>query len=268
MLMSGTCPICDGELTRTFEAQVLRRYMVGFYVCRECGYLCSENPWWLSEAYRTPIAISDTGILRRNAAVARRIAALIGWCLDAKGSYLDVGGGHGLLVRHLRDHGIDAWWDDPHTENLFARGFEASNGPAQYAGVTAVEVIEHLRDPLPMLRAAMARCRSPAVLILTTEVFIEPPPAPSLWRYYAFADGQHVGFHCQRSLRALATRLGLRCHSRNGLHVLADPVVRLPLMRLVTGRLNHFAAEMVRCRLGALTLEDSLRMGRNDSDAV
>lgn len=40
---------------------------------------------------------------------------------------VDYAGGHGFLVRLLRDIGVDAFWSDPFCENLVARGFEYEN---------------------------------------------------------------------------------------------------------------------------------------------
>ena len=95
-----------------FTARILGKYDVGYHWCQGCGLLQTEPPYWLEEAYRDPIATIDTDIVARNFWCARRIASLLYFQLGSKGKYLDVGGGHGLLTRMLRDLGLDFYWSD------------------------------------------------------------------------------------------------------------------------------------------------------------
>lgn len=44
-----------------------------------------------------------------------------------RGRTIDYAGGLGILVRALRDAGIEAHWTDKYCENAVARGFEADN---------------------------------------------------------------------------------------------------------------------------------------------
>lgn len=46
-----------------FSDKILHKYTVQYYQCPQCEYLCTEEPYWLKEAYANPINDTDTGIL-------------------------------------------------------------------------------------------------------------------------------------------------------------------------------------------------------------
>ena len=58
-----SCKIC-GMSSLFFErAQVLRKYRVQYFRCQHCGFIQTEEPYWLEEAYTTAIAMQDVGIM-------------------------------------------------------------------------------------------------------------------------------------------------------------------------------------------------------------
>ena len=144
-MSSLPCRVCAHETRRLFEGPLLKR-TVSYHECAQCGYVQTEEPTWLAEAYAQAINLSDTGIMARNERNARlvlRTVALLGlW----RGRVIDFAGGYGLLVRMLRDRGIDAWWQDSYATNLVARGFEAAPGEKADL-VTAFEAFEHFVKP-------------------------------------------------------------------------------------------------------------------------
>jgi len=128
---------------------VLSKYDCGFYFCDDCGVLQAENPHWLEEAYASPIASADTGVLWRNLYLAQLTSVVLYFLFDRRGRFLDAAGGYGIFTRLMRDIGFDFYWTDKYSPNLTARGFEAEAGPgAPYTAVTAFEVMEHLPDPV------------------------------------------------------------------------------------------------------------------------
>ncbi|GAI21914.1 unnamed protein product, partial [marine sediment metagenome] len=61
------CPICRNfETKRVFNAIVRDKYQAEYRFCDQCRFLFVERPSWLSEAYKEPINIYDTGIMARN----------------------------------------------------------------------------------------------------------------------------------------------------------------------------------------------------------
>jgi hypothetical protein len=45
-----------------FRHTVLRKYDVQYFQCGGCGFLQTETPYWLDEAYSSAIVTADTGI--------------------------------------------------------------------------------------------------------------------------------------------------------------------------------------------------------------
>lgn len=204
---SGTaesCRVCSGATNFTFLVDVLG-HPARYFDCPTCGYVQTETPHWLAQAYGQPIGDADTGIMLRNHANIEHVAAALLTLGRLRGRVLDVGGGFGILVRMLRDIGIDAHWRDKHCENLLARGFEDDCG--SYDLATAFEVVEHLEHPLEELRTLIAM--APAVLI-STELAPAVGTLTGSWWYLVPEYGQHIGFLRESTLVWIARKLG--CH--------------------------------------------------------
>lgn len=253
------CAICGGCSAAVFRAKILRRHDVQYYQCAGCGWLHTEDAYWLDEAYAAPIAALDTGLVARNIAMASRLASLLFFALGDRGRapWLDAAGGTGMLVRLMRDRGFDFRWSDRYAENLFARGFEHQTG-VRCAGVTAIEVMEHLEDPVEFCSRALAESGA-ELLVFSTELYEGAPPPPGWW-YYAFDGGQHISFYQRATLDALAWRLGLRCTSGGGLHCLGRKPPSAPLLKLLSGALRYALAPAVRLILGSRTMPDHLAL--------
>lgn len=247
-----TCCMCGTQMVFAFEAQFIRRHPGALHVCPSCEFLCASQVTWLDEAYSSAIAVTDTGIAWRNwttAEVLHSFAYLAG-LRDKRG--LDLGGGHGLLVRILRDFGLDFRWTDPHAENIFARGFEDEGGP--YAWLSMIEVFEHLDDPRAFLENAVARY-SPQAIVFTTL------PRPGLipdrsWWYWSFETGQHISFVTYKTLRVLADRLGFEIRSRGIFHLLARQRRHFAAFRIATSIVNGTLSRWLRRRGPSLMMDD------------
>ncbi len=87
--------------------------------------MLTEQPTWLDEAYSDSVRPNDLD----GAARVERCRMIVFWLwklfrFAAADRLLDWGGGDGLLVRKLRDDGIDAALHDPYSHNAYAIGFE------------------------------------------------------------------------------------------------------------------------------------------------
>ena len=94
-----------------------------YFRCDYCGFIQTEKPYWLHEAYSTAIAAQDVGILARNLMNRRVTAALLKVLFPDATKLVDFGAGHGILVRLMRDLGFDFVWMDRYASNDYARGF-------------------------------------------------------------------------------------------------------------------------------------------------
>jgi hypothetical protein len=250
----GPCPICDGNLVEIFQAVVLNRHSAVYDHCGACGFLRARSPYWLDEAYADSIAITDTGLLMRNQLIARQLSAVCR-VLGADGPYLDFAGGYGVLVRLMRDAGLDFWWSDKFSRNLLAPGFEyrAEIGPCR--AVTAFEVLEHVEDPRAFIGEALASGGSDT-LIFSTQLYAGAPPAPADWWYYAFETGQHIGFYRRDTLERLASVCGLNFHTCRGMHFFSRQPLPVRRINLALGALNPLLAFVARRLRTTKTIAD------------
>ena len=103
----------------------------------------------------------------------------------------------------MRDAGFDFYWTDKYAENLVARGFEAR--PGSHSTIVAFEVLEHLEDPLGVLKAAKAKFGFDTCFFSAT-CFDEDNVPDEDWWYWAFETGQHISFFSERTLHWLGAR--------------------------------------------------------------
>jgi 2-polyprenyl-3-methyl-5-hydroxy-6-metoxy-1,4-benzoquinol methylase len=252
------CPVCSSAMHNCFKAEVLGKYQAEYEVCNSCGYLRAHDPHWLEEAYSSAIAQADTGLIARNITIANKLVGVLYWVLKETGNnrYLDVAGGYGMLTRIMRDFGFDFYWSDTYCNNLLARGFEYKQSFGHCRVATAMEVLEHVTNPVSFIEEIFSFSGANS-LVFTTELYEGNPPEPNAWWYYSFSTGQHVGFFQRRTLIAIATRLGLYFASKNGIHILSKSIINESLLSMVTGRVgSRIAPLLIRSRLNSKTITD------------
>lgn len=232
------CRLCAGRLEPAFRATVLGKYSVQYLRCAACGALQSERPYWLDEAYRSPLASSDTGSAYRNLRCHAALVA-IARTLRVRGAFVDYGGGAGLLCRLLRDSGFDAYLWDKYAQPVYAQAFVCE--PADIGGktvglVSAIEVLEHSADPATEIGALFAL--RPQVIFATTVLY---RGEDSGWWYLGAPAGQHVFFYSPQAMTWLAKRYGYRYMSVGDFHIFVrDPVRswRRVLLQILLSRLG------------------------------
>jgi len=236
--MSETCRVCLSiNLDKLFSAQLITN-SVDYFGCTECGYVQTENPYWLEEAYNDPINFSDVGIMARNLGNLKVVLASLRLLKKLHGTLVDYSGGYGILVRLLRDVGIDANWHDPYCSNILAAGFDYKSGDIADL-VTCFEAFEHFVDPVAELKRLLTI--SPNVLI-STELIATPAPASESWYYYGLDHGQHIGFFRTETLEYLARKFNKNLISDGkSFHLLSDVRIDQTLWKALTavGRVNY-----------------------------
>jgi protein-arginine kinase activator protein McsA len=71
------CKICSNETYNIFSAKILNKNNIKYFYCDYCGFLQTEEPYWLKEAYSDPICIIDTGIMARNITLSQITSGII-----------------------------------------------------------------------------------------------------------------------------------------------------------------------------------------------
>ncbi|GAB6392746.1 MAG: class I SAM-dependent methyltransferase [Treponematales bacterium] len=206
-MQTTLCKICAAGMTVFDTAQVLRKYQVSYYHCPRCGFVQTEEPYWLNEAYTKAISRLDTGVMARNMNNAANLLFFLRFIPD--GPCLDFGGGHGVLTRMMRDYGFDFYHCDKYAENLFAAGFEGDLAK-KYNLITSFENFEHFANPMKEIKNMLS---SGNALYFTTELITGGggrPPRIKDWWYYTPNTGQHIAFYAKTTLEYIAKTFNMR----------------------------------------------------------
>lgn len=264
MISTDICPICTSKMNYAFTEKVLSKYDATYDSCPDCGFLHASNPFWLDEAYSNAINLSDTGIVMRNFIIASKLSNILHFVFGAHktSKFIDIAGGYGLLVRLMRDFGFEFYWADKFCRNIVAQGFEYNSSVGSCDAVTAMEVMEHVVDPMGFIAESLDVYNADA-FIFTTELFEGPPPNPKWW-YYSFETGQHISFYQKRTLERIAKNLGYEFVSCNGVHILSKNKINFGLLYLSTLKISSLTLPwVVRFFRGSKTISDHHLMLKN-----
>ena len=208
------CRACGGSLRFSFDVKVLGDTPATYHSCMSCDSLMVLEPHWLERSYATTLFPDpDSGALRRTLYVNRYIRRMRGvGLLPRKYRSLDYGSGLGMLVALQLDRDAAARGFDRYAEPRFAQlecGKELPDGPFDL--ITAVEVFEHLLDPVEVLTSLRQRLAPRGIVLISTELYQRSRfPDPSRWPYLALEHGQHVTLFTREGLRRTAQSAGLR----------------------------------------------------------
>jgi 2-polyprenyl-3-methyl-5-hydroxy-6-metoxy-1,4-benzoquinol methylase len=202
--------------------------------CVECGQLVSSatEVQYLRSLGRfdtTAGTLPDsTSLSRHEKNSARRLgnmAAVLGRA-PATVNLLDVGCSSGAFLLTagklgFRAEGVEPSADAAQTARgagltVFTGYLEQARFPdASFDAVTLIEIVEHLRDPLALLKEC-ARVLKPGGVVLVTTPNAHSWTARAMgarWAGFSLNDmGGHISFFNPQSMRLLATRSGLRVH--------------------------------------------------------
>ncbi|WP_182869708.1 class I SAM-dependent methyltransferase [Rhodopirellula sp. JC639] len=266
--------LTGGPCSRLFTAKILGRYDVVYHRCDQTGFIQTEQPYWLDEAYRQVIADLDIGLLQRNADKVDLACDLLPQICPDGQRLLDYAGGYGVFTRLMRDRGFPFCHTDAYCECLFAKGFEVDlanidrqeiERQQSFDCVTAWEVFEHLEDPLGTFDQLLGLGKS---LLFSTVLVPDPPPkSADQWWYFLPETGQHISFYTQPALQYVADRFGVSLYSDSAANHLMthEPLGRNPFrgpgrIRRILNRLSStLCPDAAARRASALQAGDALR---------
>ena len=215
------CKICKSNSDRIFSGRILSKYEIDYFKCQNCGFIQTEEPFWLQESYSSVIAMTDIGLVARNLSLQNITTWIIKKYFNYKAKFIDFAGGYGLFVRLMRDKGLDFYRQDFYCENYFAQYFDVTdqNIKDKFELLTAFEVFEHLVNPFEEIEK---------MFDYSDSIFFSTELQPQLkmesiedWRYFAKETGQHVAFYNIKSLEIIAEKLNCHFYSNeNNLHIL------------------------------------------------
>ena len=251
------CKICNHQNNQIFQANILNKYDINYFHCKHCGFLQTEEPFWLEEAYNEPINLSDTGYIQRNVLLSKKMTVLLALFFNHHGIFLDYAGGYGVFVRMMRDIGFDFYWEDKYTANLFAKGFEYNQQPIE--AITTFESFEHFVNPIEEIEKMLSISKN---IIFSTELLPKPIPNPQEWWYYGLDHGQHVSFYTTQTLQFIAEKYHLNYLHLGNLHLFTYKDISS--LKLTTLRLTKLGLHKVLQHfLQSKTWKDHLKMSRH-----
>jgi hypothetical protein len=228
------CKICGCESNKIFNTKVLSKYDVSYFKCNRCFFIQTEEPYWIEEAYNSAITKQDIGLLSRNNYFVNLISVLINFFFEKKKTFLDYGGGYGIFVRLMRDHGFDFYRFDTYCENIFAIGFDDKQH-TDYELLTSFEVFEHLVDPIQEIELMLKKSQS---IFFSTEIQPNSITNVNDWWYFMPWTGQHISLYSIESLKFIANKYGLNLYT-NGktFHLLTKKKINKILFKIITKRI-------------------------------
>ena len=234
--MNPPCKICGAQTVFFDSAKVLGKFDVSYYSCPSCGFIQTEEPYWLEESYSDAITSSDIGLCSRNIAMSRFCNVLFMTLFKNKNSFIDYGGGYGMFVRLMRDKGYDFEWYDEYCTNIFARGHEKNKG--HFDICTSFEMFEHLVNPLETVSALTALADT---VVFSTSLIPEERPKTNEWWYFCLDHGQHVSFYTKKSLEIVASKFGMKYYNLGDMHIMTrDSLSKTKLHILSNNKIRYF----------------------------
>jgi SAM-dependent methyltransferase len=237
-LVESTCSVCGtSDHARKIASGVDFEYHTSIdsftmYRCGRCDALFL-NPRPARSEFGTiyPVTYHAYEFTERefglSYAVRRQIERrrLLDWCgsVPSHGAIVDIGSGDGFHLEILREFGVPTWRleavepDPKSAEAVTRRGFRVYTGfleeldldPAQFDFAIMIMVIEHVDDPIGVLRKVHRVLRPGGAIGIVTDNIRAPDARLARGRHWGgYHFPRHFNLYSARSLATLAVSAG------------------------------------------------------------
>jgi 2-polyprenyl-6-hydroxyphenyl methylase/3-demethylubiquinone-9 3-methyltransferase len=252
------CKICGAaaemfdmvDFNKSCDASLYPRGLIGvpvvYHACPDCKFIFTTffdafpPAWWTRFVYNEQYAEVDPEYVdKRPRANAAEIGNMLRGRRDVVG--LEYGGGRGLTAALLREKGFAFDSFDPYGANHLD-----PDRRGRYDFCSAIEVFEHLPDPVRSLEDIVGMCTGGPLTIMiktsTTDKAVSPSSRLGWW--YAGPRNGHISLFSTAALQLLAERCGLSYLAgfRNNAHFLGRGVSRRQVTAAMARRKSTWAS--------------------------
>ena len=252
------CNICNNEINLIFSRIVLKKHQVNYFKCNTCGFIQTEDPFWLNEAYSEAITNQDIGLISRNQNYSKITKVFLKVLrMNNKLSFLDYGGGYGMFVRQMRDLGYNFLRYDIYCQNIFAKNFDGDLY-CNYNLITAFEVFEHLDNPFNTIKQLLSITD---ILFFSTELQPESTIEIEKWWYIMEETGQHISLFSLQSLKFIAEEN--KCFyytNKKDLHIFSKKKICKLKVYFIMNKYCRKIADLLLANKSSLLMADYLKL--------
>jgi len=258
----------DGKLTPNHFLITNSDYgkTADIYRCADCGFLQASLMKDII-AYYQDMVDEEYEKTRQERLIQERSNLQVLHKYKSSGRLLDVGAGNGILVEEAQKLGYACVGIEPSRwlcQQAVQRGLPVLQGSLPGANlqglfdvVTMVDVIEHVSDPVGLLKEVRSLMASDGVGMVVTPD-IESLAARVLGRRWWHRRVAHIGYFSKRTLSLALQKAGLRpLHLRRPRWYFNGDYLYKRMSRYVPLLANHRLPETMAQRVVALNLLDS-----------
>jgi len=201
------CPICSSKSEIYGKGVVLNKYEISYFRCSRCGFINTEKPYWLDEAYGRVVSDNQKFRAQQNVPI---VISYIKEQLDPKGFYLDYGcARNAYFVEIMRKYCFKFVGYDKYEKVLDQYKGKLSR---QFEMITSWEVFEHLPNPKEVVSEMLQYTN--VIMIGTQRVQLNNPPKLN-WNYFSRPSGRHISFYTMESFGILGKEFGLKVEKKD-----------------------------------------------------
>ena len=275
------CKICGEKTNSVFNGKIFGKYNIKYFHCRICGFLQTEEPYWLKESYADVITKSDIGLISRNLHLAKFTRVLI-FSLYSKNSQIELGLLSNRIFRKLlKKLKLRGIFIKHKFRKIYASGFDFKQKFIDYGGgygifvrlmrdkgldfywhdthcqnLFAMKFEADLNKNYKLLTAfeVFEHFSDPIKelekmikisnnILFSTQLLIDKNlPKPDKWWYYGLEHGQHISFYSEKTLRYIASKYKLNLYSDSvSLHMFTKENLNLKFMKFLFSKMEYLS---------------------------